>query len=76
MASWTVVCLAPLFLGFSRQECWSGLPSPTPGDISDPRIKHMPLASPALAGEFLALHLLGSPPSLSEGLKLYIPEDT
>ena len=30
---WTVACQAPLFMGFSRQEFWSGLPSPTPGDL-------------------------------------------
>ena len=50
MASWTVVCQAPQFLGFSRQECWSELPSPTPGDISNPRIKRMTLASPSCIG--------------------------
>ena len=37
-------------MGFSRQEYWSGLPFPSPGDFSDPRIKPSSLASPALAG--------------------------
>ena len=32
---WTVVCQAPLPMGFSRQEYWSGLPFPTPGDLPD-----------------------------------------
>ena len=34
---------APLSLGFSRQEYWSGLPHPPPGDLSNPAIKHCPL---------------------------------
>ena len=42
----------PPSLGFSRQEHWSGLPFPSPGDLSDPRIKPMSLASPALVGRF------------------------
>ena len=32
----TVACQAPLSMGFSRQECWSGLPLPSPGDLPDP----------------------------------------
>ena len=40
------------FLGILRQECWSGLPFPPPGDLPDPRIKPTSLASPALAGRF------------------------
>ena len=35
---WTVVHQAPLSMEFSRQEHWSGLPSPPPGDLPDPRI--------------------------------------
>ena len=34
---WTVACQAPLSMGFSRQEYWSGLPFPSPGDFSQPR---------------------------------------
>ena len=30
---WIVACQAPLSMGFSRQECWSGLPFPSPGDL-------------------------------------------
>ena len=45
----TVADQAPLYMGFSRQEYWSGLPFPSPGDLSDTGIK---LASSALAGEF------------------------
>ena len=36
---WTVACQAPLPLEFSRQEYWSGLPCPPPGDLPDPGIK-------------------------------------
>ena len=36
---WTVACQAPLSMGFSRQEYWSGLPFPSPEDLSDPEIK-------------------------------------
>ena len=46
---WTVARQAPLSMGFSRQEYWSGLPSPIPGDLPDPGIE---LKSPALAGGF------------------------
>ena len=37
--SWTVACQAPLSMGFSRQEYWSGLPFPSPGNLPDPGIK-------------------------------------
>ena len=36
---WTVACQAPLSMGFPRQECWSGLPFPSPGDLPDPGIE-------------------------------------
>ena len=49
---WTVACQAPLPLGFSRQEYWSGLPCPPPGDLPNPGIQPMSLMSPALAGRF------------------------
>ena len=49
---WTVVPQAPLAMGFSRQEYWSGLPCPPPGDLPHPGIKPMILTSPALAGGF------------------------
>ena len=37
-------------MGFSRQEYWSGLPFPIPGDLLDPEIELLSLASPAFAG--------------------------
>ena len=39
-------------MGLSRQEYWSGLPLPTPGDLPDPEIESESLASPSLAGGF------------------------
>ena len=47
-----IVHQAPLSMGFSRQEYWSGLPFPAPGDISDPGTESTSLMSPALAGRF------------------------
>ena len=41
---WTVACQAPLSTGFPRQEYWSGLPFPTPGDLPDPGIEPASLA--------------------------------
>ena len=43
---WTVANQAPLFMEFPRQEYWSGLPFPSPGDLPNPGIK---LGSPALS---------------------------
>ena len=45
---WTVACQAPLLMGFSRQEYWSELPFPLPGDLPNARIKPTFPASPAL----------------------------
>ena len=47
VASWTVAHQAPLSMEFSRQEYWSRLPFPTPGDLPDPGIEPESLASPA-----------------------------
>ena len=49
---WTIAHQAPLSMGFSRQEHWSRLPCPSPGDLPKPGIKPMSLGSPALAGGF------------------------
>ena len=48
----TVARQAPLSMEFSRQEHWSGLTFPSPGNFPDPGIEHGPLAFPALAGGF------------------------
>ena len=50
---WTVACQAPLSMGFSRQEYWSGLACPPPGDLLDPGIEPVSLTSIALAGRLL-----------------------
>ena len=49
---WTIARQAPLSMGFSRQEYWSGLPCPPPRDLPDPGIAPTSLMSPALAGVF------------------------
>ena len=51
---WTVACQAPLSMGFSRQECWSRLPFPSPGDLPDPGIKP---SSPSLQADSLPAEL-------------------
>ena len=54
----TVVHQAPLSMGFSRQEYLSGLPFPSPGDLSDPRVEP---ESPALQADSLLMSHWGSP---------------
>ena len=49
---WTVDHQAPLSMGFSRQEYWTGLPCPPPGDLPNPEMEPMSLISLALAGRF------------------------
>ena len=51
---WTVACQAPLSMGFSRREYWSGLPCPPPEDLPNPGIEPASLTFPALAGRFSA----------------------
>ena len=55
---WIVTCQIPLFMGFSRQEYWSGFPFPFPGDLPDPGIKPR---SPALQADDLLTELWGKP---------------
>ena len=50
---------APLSMGCSRQELWSGLPVPPPGDLPNPGIESASLMSPALAGGCLTAALPG-----------------
>ena len=52
---WTIAHQAPLSMGFSRQEYWSGLPFPPPGDLPDSGIEPACLLSPALAGGFFTM---------------------
>ena len=57
---WTVACQVPLFMGFCRQEHWSGLPFLSPGDFPDPGIEPRSLALQAdsLPTELQGKHLL------------------
>ena len=55
---WTVAYQAPLSMVFSRQEYWSGLPFPSPGDLPQPGIKP---SSPALASGFFTTEPPGKP---------------
>ena len=57
----TVAHQAPLPNEFSRQEFWSGLPFPSPGDLPNPRIKPASPMSPALAGKFFTTGPPGKP---------------
>ena len=58
MTSWTVSHQALLCMGFSRQEHWSGLPCPPPGDLPNPGVE---FESPALAGSFFSAEPQGEP---------------
>jgi len=52
---WTIAQQASLTIEFSRQEYWSGLPCPPPGDIPNPGIKPVYPATPALQADSLSL---------------------
>ena len=55
---WTIAHQAPLSMGFSRQEYWSGLPFPSPGDLPNPGIEPR---SPALQADALSSEPPGKP---------------
>ena len=57
-APWTVALQAPQSLAFPRQEYWSGLPFPSPGDLSDPGMES---ESPVLAGRIFTAESPGKP---------------
>ena len=59
---WTVARQAPLSMGFSRQEYWSGLPCPPPGDLPDPGIEPVSPAYPALGGGFFIIGITWEAP--------------
>ena len=54
---WTIARQAPLSVGFSRQEHWSGLPRPPPGDLPDAELKLSSPVSPALARGFFTINV-------------------
>ena len=65
----TVAFQAPPPMGFSRQECWSGLPLPCPGYLPNPGIKSVSPTSPALAGGFFTTEL---PVSIFQKVCVYV----
>ena len=58
---WTMAHQGPLSMGLCRQEHWSGLPFPLPGDLPDPGIKAKSPTSPALADGFFTTESPGKP---------------
>ena len=58
---WTVAHQTPLSMAFPRQEYWSGLPWPAPGDLPNPGIEPSSLMSPALTGRFFTAEPPGKP---------------
>ena len=63
---WSVAHQAPLSMGFSGKDYWSGLPRPPPGDLPDPGIKPVSLTYPALAGRFFTTRATWEAPHLSK----------
>ena len=72
---WTVACQALLSMEFSRQEYWSGLPFPTPGDVPNPGIKPTSFTSPALSGRFFFLTTV-PPGNLQRRCGMYIQRNS
>ena len=70
---WTVARQAPLSMGSSRQEHWSGFLCPPPGNLSHPGTEPSSPASPALQADCLPLSHLGSPDTPHRGLIKMIP---
>ena len=66
-----LTCQAPLSMGFSRQEHWSGLPTPSPGDPPVRGIKPTSHKSPALAGGFFTTTALGKPSQAHKAKNTY-----
>ena len=52
VTQWTVAHQTPMSMGFPRQEYWSGLPCPPPGDLPNSRIEPTSVRAPALTGRF------------------------
>ena len=64
---WTVARHAPLSMEFSRQESWSGLALPPPGDLPNPKMEQDPPAFPVLAGGLFTAEPPGKPLSCLKG---------
>ena len=63
---WTIALQTPLSMGFSRQEYWSGLPCPSPGDLPNPGLEVMSLTSPALGGRFFTTTATWEAPKIAQ----------
>ena len=79
---WTVAHQAPLSIRFSRQEYWSGLPCPPPGDLPNPGFKPTSPMAPTLQADSLPRSHLGKPtreqcisPTHSDGTVLFASKD-
>ena len=59
MTIWTVAYQAPLSMGFSSEESWSGLPFPPPGDLPDPGMEPVSAVSPAMQARSSPTELWG-----------------
>ena len=66
---WTVDHLAPLSMGFSRQEYWSGLPCFLPGDLPDPGIEPGSLAAPAWQADSFTTEPVGKLSTLKHNFR-------
>ena len=70
LQSCLTLCQRPLSMGFSRQEYWSGVPCPSPGDLPDPGIESASLTSPVLAGRFFFFYHWSNLGSSSQGSQI------
>ena len=77
---WTGARQAPVSMGFSRQEYWSGLPFPAAGDLPDPEIECVSLASLVMGGRFFSTvppanpyPIIGRPSKVSVDLRAQTP---
>ena len=59
MTPWTVACQTPLSMGFPRQEYWSSLPFPSPGDLPEPGVE--PVSRSCFASGFFSTEPPGKP---------------
>ena len=67
---WTITCQAPLSMEFPRQECLSGLPFPSPGDLPNPGMEPTFLAAPVLVSGFLSTCATWEAPNLVKYIEL------
>ena len=66
---WTVAHQAPLSMRFPRQQYWSELPFPSPGDLPDPRVEPIAHVSPTLAARFFTPEPLSTPTEIMSTLR-------